>query len=109
MFQVTGPEWIVLKELIEKQEDNSLRSQSVILERGRSGQHSKYLPFVFTEQGVAMLSSVLSSPRAVAVNIQIMRIFVKMRQMIANYSELLEPATGWVQDSGKGSGVAFPI
>jgi len=79
MFQVTGPEWIALKELIEKQEDNSLRSQSVILEKGGSGKHSKYLPFVFTEQGVAMLSSVLSSPRAVAVNIQIMRIFVKMR------------------------------
>jgi hypothetical protein len=44
----------------------------------------------FTEQGVAMLSSVLNSPRAIAINIQIMRVFVKMRQMIISYKDLLE-------------------
>jgi phage regulator Rha-like protein len=59
-------------------EYQSLRSQNVTLKRG---QHSKYLPFVFTEQGVAMLSSVLKSDRAVQVNIQIIRAFIKMRQM----------------------------
>jgi hypothetical protein len=48
------------------------------------------LPFAFTEQGVAMLSSVLKSKRAIAINIQIMRIFVKMRQLISEYKELLE-------------------
>ena len=60
------------------------------LKNGNRGQHSKYKPFAFTEQGVAMLSSVINNPIAVSVNIQIMRVFVKMRQMIANYSELLE-------------------
>jgi len=56
-----------------------LRSQIVILKTGR-GQHRKYIPRVFTEQGVAMLSGVLSSPRAVRVNIEIMRAFVRLRR-----------------------------
>ena len=47
-------------------------------------------PFAFTEQGVAMLSTVLRSPTAIAINIQIMRIFVKMRRMISEYKEFLE-------------------
>ena len=61
---------------LSKKEYQSLRSQNVILKRG---QHSKYLPFVFTEQVVAMLSSVLKSHRAVQVNIQIIRAFIKIR------------------------------
>jgi len=64
-----------------------LRSQSVTLKLGR-GKHRKYLPYVFTEQGVAMLSSVLNSDRAVQVNITIMRAFVKLREMIASHKEL---------------------
>ena len=52
------------------------------------GQHRKYLPYAFTEQGVAMLSSVLRSPRAIAVNIQIMRAFVHMREMLSSNHEL---------------------
>ena len=70
---------------LSKREYQSLRSQNVTLKRG---QHSKYLPFVFTEQGVAMLSSVLKSDRAVHVNIQIMRAFIKMRQMYVNHEDL---------------------
>jgi hypothetical protein len=58
---------------------NSLRSQSVTLKRG---QHRKYLPYAFTEQGVAMLSSVLRSQRAVEVNIAIMRTFVQLRSLM---------------------------
>lgn len=54
----------------------------------RWGKHSKYLPHVFTEQGVAMLSSVLRSRRAVHVNIGIMRAFVKLRRLIASYPGL---------------------
>jgi hypothetical protein len=50
----------------------------------------RYPPMAFTEQGIAMLSSVLNSPRAIAINIQIMRVFVKMRQMITSYKDLLE-------------------
>jgi hypothetical protein len=57
------------------------------LKMGR-GQHRKYFPYAFTEQGVAMLSSVLRSRRAVQVNIEIMRAFVRMRQMLASNVEL---------------------
>ena len=56
----------------QNEEQKSLRSQIVTLKKG---QHSKYLSFAFTEQGVAMLSSVLNSDRAIQVNIQIMRAF----------------------------------
>ena len=64
-----------------------LRSQTVTLKTGR-GQHRKYLPYAFTEQGVAMLSSVLRSPRAVQVNIEIMRAFVRLRQMLQTNADL---------------------
>ena len=57
------------------------------LEGGR-GRHRKYPPSVFTEQGVAMLSGVLRSPRAVRVNIAIMRAFVRLRQIIADHADL---------------------
>ena len=72
---------------LTKKEDESLRSHIVILKKDR-GVHRKYLPYVFTEQGVAMLSAVLNSRRAVQVNIEIMRAFVKLRQMLASNSEL---------------------
>jgi hypothetical protein len=68
-------------------EEESLRSQIVTLKNGR-GHHRKYLPFAFTEQGVAMLSSVLHSERAVQVNIAIMRAFVKLREMISSHKDL---------------------
>jgi hypothetical protein len=61
------------------------RSQSVTLRRGTN---IKYRPRVFTEQGVAMLSSVLRSPRAIAVNIEIMRAFVRLREVLATNKEL---------------------
>jgi phage regulator Rha-like protein len=64
-----------------------LRSQSVTLKKGR-GEHRKYAPYAFTENGVAMLSSVLNSERAVQVNIAIMRVFVKLREMIASHKDL---------------------
>ncbi len=64
---------------------DSLRRHFGTLKRG---EHSKYLPYVFTEQGVAMLSSVLNSKRAVQVNIQIMRAFVRLREMISSNKEL---------------------
>jgi len=67
------------------EEYRSLRFQFGTLERGA---HSKYLPRVFTEQGVAMLSSVLKSKRARLVNIQIMRAFVKLRQLLNTHKEL---------------------
>ena len=53
------------------------------------GKHVKYLPYAFTEQGVAMLSSVLNSERAINVNIAIMRAFVKLRQILSTHKELV--------------------
>lgn len=72
---------------LDTEERELLRSQSVISKTpGRGGR--RYAPYVFTEQGVAMLSSVLNSPRAIAVNIAIMRAFVRLREMITNNKEL---------------------
>ena len=75
MFQLSGEEMAVL------------RSQFVILEHGK-GHHRKYLPYAFTEQGVAMLSSVLNSDRAIQVNIHIMRAFVRMRELAVTHTRL---------------------
>ncbi len=72
---------------LNREEGAALRSQFVTLKRGR-GQHRKYLPYAFTEQGVAMLSSVLNSERAIQVNIEIMRTFVRLREMIASHKNL---------------------
>jgi hypothetical protein len=72
---------------LDEDEAERLRSQTVTLKNGR-GRHRKYLPYAFTEQGVAMLSSVLRSPRAVLVNIEIMRAFVKLRQMLQANADL---------------------
>ena len=67
------------------EETESLRSQFVTLKRG---EHIKYLPYAFTEQGVAMLSSVLNSDRAIEINIQIMRVFTKLREMMISHKDL---------------------
>jgi hypothetical protein len=64
----------------------ALRSQSATSKKGRGGR--RYRPLAFTEQGVAMLSSVLRSPRAVHVNIAIMRAFVSLREMLASHRDL---------------------
>src|SRR4030066_1658832 len=71
---------------LNNQEVISLRSQFVISKTGRGGR--RYLPYVFTEQGVAMLSSVLNSEQAIQVNIAIMRAFVRMRQLLVSHEEL---------------------
>jgi hypothetical protein len=71
---------------LSKEEYESLRSQFVISKKGRGGR--RYLPYVFTEQGVAMLSSVLRSERAVQVNIEITRAFVRLRELVATHKDL---------------------
>ncbi|WP_255673256.1 ORF6N domain-containing protein [Flavobacterium sp. EDS] len=75
MFQLTEVEY------------NSSRSQFATLKNGR-GFNLKYLPFAFTEHGVLMLSSVLKSDKAIQTNIQIMRIFTKVRQMLLDTTEI---------------------
>ena len=76
MFQISKEEW------------NSLRFQFGTSKKGRGGR--RYLPYAFTEQGVAMLSSVLKSKRAVQVNVQIMRAFVKLREILSTHKELAQ-------------------
>ena len=71
---------------LNNQEVITLRSQIVISKSGKGGR--RFIPYVFTEQGVAMLSSVLNSERAILVNIAIMRAFVKLREILSVNKEL---------------------
>lgn len=82
MFQLAASEWA------------ALRSQFVTLKTGR-GQHRKYQPYAFTEQGVAMLSSVLRGDRAIAVNVQIMRAFVRMQSSSPQTQPWPASSTSW--------------
>ena len=75
--------------MFELTKEELSRSQFVTLNKGR-GNNFKYMPFAFTEQGIAMLSSVLRSDTAIKVNISIMRAFVGIRQIISSSSPLLE-------------------
>ena len=75
---------------LSDEEYENLRSQIVILKTLSRGQHRKYLPYVFTEQGVAMLSGVLKSKIAVAASIQIIQAFVQMRKFITENALLLQ-------------------
>ena len=72
---------------LNREETKCLRSQIVTLMRG---EHLKYRPYAFTEQGIAMLSSVVKSGRAIRMNIAIMRVFVKLRQMLDTNRELAQ-------------------
>ena len=90
MFQLTKEEFEALRFQIETLETNNpLRSQIATLKTGR-GQHSKYLPYAFTEQGVAMLSGVLNSDKAINMNIAIMRAFVEIRKILLMQNDLKE-------------------
>lgn len=77
MFRLTADEYA------------ALRSQIVTIKKGR-GTHRKYTPLAFTEEGVGMLSSVLRSPRAVQMNIAIVRTFVELRRYALTHAELRE-------------------
>ena len=86
--QVLRSQSVILEaptDAISKETGGNPRSQSVTLD---SGKNLKFRPYAFTEQGVAMLSGVLRSPRAVAVNIAVIRTFVKLRQMLTENVEL---------------------
>jgi len=94
MFQLTAEEY------------KSLRFHFGILEKGR---HSKYLPYAFTEQGVAMLSSVLKSKRAVQVNIEIMRAFVRLRRMLSVHKDLESKLTDLEQKYDEQFKIVFEV
>ncbi len=94
MFQLTNKEAETLRsQFAISNEEESERSQvvagfrsQIVTSKGRGGR--RYKPYVFTEQGIAMLSSVLNSERAISVNIEIMRTFVRLHQMISSHAEL---------------------
>ncbi|MCA9409313.1 MAG: ORF6N domain-containing protein [Candidatus Omnitrophica bacterium] len=88
MFQLTKEETIILmSQIVTSNHDDNSRSQNATLKRGKN---IKYLPYAFTENGVAMLSSVLNSEKAINVNIQIMRAFTKLRELMSSHKELKE-------------------
>src|SRR5688572_28553661 len=88
MFRLTKTEAESLRSQFATSQtgEEALRSQFAISKKGRGGRRT--LPYAFTEQGVAMLSSVLNSERAIEVNIAIMRAFVRLRQMLETNEEL---------------------
>ena len=90
MFQLSESEWKSLRcQIGTLNQEDVLRSQNVTLKQSQ-GKHRKYLPYVFTEQGVAMLSAVLRSETAVKVSLQIMDAFVEMRKFLINNAGLLQ-------------------
>src|SRR5688572_21634505 len=103
MFQLTKEEYEGLRFQFEtsNEGDNSLRLQNETLDDGSirlqnetlktaRGRHSKYLPYAFTEQGVAMLSGILNSDKAISMNIAIMRAFVEVRKVLLLQTDLKE-------------------
>lgn len=88
-FQLNKKEIVIWEAYILRSQIVASRSRSQFATL-KKGQNIKYAPYVFTEQGVAMLSSVLNSERAIQVNIQIMRTFTKIREMLASNKELRE-------------------
>jgi phage regulator Rha-like protein len=88
-FQLSDVEWDTIRSKRNKQDQNFLRSHFATLENQR-GKHRKYMPYVFTEQGVAMLSAVLRSETAVAVSIRIMQAFVSMRNTLLHHAPLVK-------------------
>lgn len=92
-FQLSAEEWA------------SLRSQIVTSNAGRGGR--RYAPYAFTEQGVAMLSSVLRSPRAIDVNVEIMRTFVKLRTLITSNAALTRRVDELESKYDKGFKIVF--
>ncbi|MGD9636481.1 MAG: ORF6N domain-containing protein [Pirellulales bacterium] len=105
MFQLDPDEWAALRSqfatlnkaknlrsrFVTSNEAKILRSQNATSSSGHGGR--RYPPYAFTEQGVAMLSSVLRSPRAIEVNIEIMRAFVRLRQLLSLHKDLAERLT----------------
>ena len=90
MFQLTKEEFESLRSQIETLDSsNSLTSQIVTLKTGR-GKHTKFMPYAFTEQGVAMLSGVLNSDKAIEMHVAIMRAFVEIKKIVLRPTDLKE-------------------
>jgi len=114
MFRLSKPEFTFisadpitasLRSQIATSNRSNLRSQIVTSSSAHGGR--RYLPYAFTEQGVAMLSSVLRSRRAVAVNIEIMRAFVRLRHMLSSHAELARKVDDLEKKYDKNFSVVF--
>ena len=92
---------------LTKREAGSLTSQTAMSNTGRGGRRT--LPWVFTEQGVAMLSTVLNSERAIAVNIAIMRAFVRLRQILVAHKDLAERLVAMEKEYDQRFKVVFDV
>ncbi len=91
-FQLTKEEWEILRSQIATLETSpkNIKSQNATLDDDGRGKHRKYLPYVFTEQGVSMLSAVLHSEKAVKASIAIMNAFVEMRRIMVDHAALFQ-------------------
>jgi len=90
MFQLSKSEWEKWKSQIVLSSKSESGNSSQLVMSSKKHRGSKYIPYVFTEHGVAMLSSVLRSKKAVEVNISIMRAFILLRQYAISHKELLK-------------------
>jgi len=86
MFQLTEEEFMSLTFQIGISNDDTLRSQNATSKKGRGGR--RYLPYAFTEHGALMAANVLNSPQAVEASVQVVRAFVKLRQLLASNADL---------------------
>ncbi|AXY72890.1 ORF6N domain-containing protein [Paraflavitalea soli] len=90
MFQLTHQEWDNLRYQIDGIENTAPSKSQIVTLNTAHGKHLKYLPHVFTEQGVAMLSSVLNSDKSISMNIAIMRVFVEIRKTLLVQNDIRE-------------------
>ena len=90
---------------LTEEEHDSLRSQIVISKKGKGGR--RYMPYVFTENGVAMLSSVLNSEKAILINVSIMRIFTRLRSFLLLEKDLSDRVTKLEQGTNQMFKVVF--
>ena len=88
MFQLTKEEFEAIRSQVDALDKGGLRLQNETSKDGRGG--TRYMPYAFTEQGVAMLSGILNSDRAINMNIAIMRAFVEIRRIILQQNDLKE-------------------
>jgi len=89
MFQLKDYEYLMIKDMVSA-EYQTPSSHSVMMGKLALNRTNKYLPFAFTEQGVAMLSGIVNSPKAINMNIMIMRVFVEVRKIVNNHGNLKE-------------------
>jgi phage regulator Rha-like protein len=104
MFRLSNSEWQSMRsqivtsfenttslrsQIVTLKNENQLSSQNMLTNTSR-GQHSKYLPYAFTEQGIAMLSGILNSDKAINMNINIMRAFVAIRKIVLQQQDTKE-------------------